>query len=166
MPKVQPWDVLRLCPKCGFHKYRLFEVGEPLAVGRRKVRMSCDQCGMEREVPCPGCATVGNVSSRPVVYRNGQPMKQAGCDTCNLEPSSGWMVRLGDAPKRKASLRKYVVARQATCADCGCQFMADGEGDVHHVAHFGRGGPDILANLERLCEDCHLKQHGKQRRAG
>jgi len=162
------WAALRLCPArgCGFHKYRLFEVDEVNATGRRIVRMSCDNCGLERAITCPSCRTVGNITAMERTYAGGQVVKQAGCDTCHYPGSSQWTVRAGDKPKRKASLRKYIVARQATCLDCGCQFVSEREGQVHHVAHFRRGGPDILANLERLCVPCHDARHGKRRRVG
>jgi|DEB19_MinimDraft_3_1074340.scaffolds.fasta_scaffold103012_2 hypothetical protein len=166
MSKVKTWDELRLCPACGFHKYRLFEVAEVNATGRRLVRMSCDNCGLERPITCPGCGTVGDITALERTYTGGQRVKQAGCDTCNYPGCSQWTVRAGDKPKRKASLRKYIVERQATCSDCGCAFVHQGDGDVHHVAHFGRGGPDILVNLTRLCKACHVATHGKQRRAG
>lgn len=162
------WEALRRCPArgCGFHKYRLFEVDEVNATGRRIVRMSCDNCGLERAIMCPSCRTIGNITAMERTYANGVVVKQAGCDTCHYPGSSQWTVRAGDKPKRKASLRKYIVKKQATCSNCGRAFLSEREGDVHHVAHFGRGGPDILANLERLCDDCHLRQHGKRRRVG
>lgn len=146
------WQKLRLCPMCGFHKYRLTRTEGG------GVDMTCDGCGHIRKMPCPKCGIVGAQYVEPKTYIDGRTIDRAYCSECG-HTCTEWNVKSGTARKRKSSLRKYVMDRDAACALCGSVGVAQ----VHHVEQFACGGADTMANLVRLCEACHQAQHRRSR---
>lgn len=154
---VLSWDTLRLCPVCGFHKYRLNENAE------EQVQMTCDGCGQSRRVPCFGCGHDQHVRAVTRYRVDGSAYRRAVCTACNATRAD-WQIKENDKP-RKGSLRKYVLATQPECSRCNYHFIRMNEGEVHHIVPISKGGLDVMQNLERLCDTCHLAAHGKRRRA-
>lgn len=94
------------------------------------------------------------------VYVSAETSRRLACDAAVVVMRHDDEARVLDVGRRTRtippSIRRALVARDATCQFPGCTARRC---DAHHVAHWADGGATRLDNLLRLCRRHHRAVH-------